>query len=185
MPSTSHQRLSSQDVLHASSWQWSDQIWNTIDFGRFGQHDRRLTPARQVTHMKFVHDQLPLEIRRFQRSKSKDPRLKICPCCLRNDETNDHFMKCRQNTYHESGLRLLFRDDIGSAHPLRQLLVGGICKWVQTGSLEYQRNLSEYPRQTRSIIKESLAQQDLIGWGNAIRGFLCKSWSALARMAYL
>ncbi|KAI2494170.1 hypothetical protein MHU86_20364 [Fragilaria crotonensis] len=38
---------------------WSDQTWDDVDFGLFGQHFRRLRPSHQVTHMKESMDSYP------------------------------------------------------------------------------------------------------------------------------
>ena len=69
-----HLRQSMQDK-HS----WSDSTWEDVDFGLFGQHFRRRRPHHQVTHMKRVHDQLPIGIRRYQQSRIKDANLKIVP----------------------------------------------------------------------------------------------------------
>ena len=49
-------------------------MWDSVDFPLFELHVRRLRPARQMAHMKFVHDQQPLGVRRLQQSKIKDEK---------------------------------------------------------------------------------------------------------------
>lgn len=73
---------------------WSDETWNGIDFNAFGRFFRRLRPAQQVRHTKFVHDQLPLGTRQYQQARIKDESLRTCPCCKVKVERTSHFLKC-------------------------------------------------------------------------------------------
>jgi hypothetical protein len=163
---------------------WSDPIWEKIDFGLFGKHFRLLSPSQQVSHMKLVHDQLPLGSRMFQRSEHKDPILKNCPCCGSADETSGHFLRCKANTAQDSGLSLLLKDPKGVAHPLRKLLVEGIRHWIDNGNSDYNPSIDDFPLHMHDSIQAVILTQGQIGWDNALRGFLSKFWYDLALLSY-
>ncbi|KAI2505996.1 hypothetical protein MHU86_8407 [Fragilaria crotonensis] len=162
-----------------------DNTWNMIDMGSFGQHFKRLTPSQQTSHMKFVHDQLPLGTRRFQISSSKDNVLKTCPCCGNADKDSHHLVRCHSNSFMKnSGLHTLRRSPNEGSHPLRRILVGGTTHWIHTGTSAYREDLEGYPEHMKDTITRILHEQELIGWDNALKGFLSKSWMDLASMRY-
>jgi hypothetical protein len=69
--------------------QWSDLVWDTIDWNAFGQHLCSMDMRHQPAHLKLIHGLLPLGTRRFVISSVPDPQLKLCPCCqLRESKTN-------------------------------------------------------------------------------------------------
>ena len=70
-----HLRSYLQETNH-----WSDQVWEEVDFKVFGDNFRRLRPSRQVTHMKLIHNQLPLGERRHRQAIVPDELLRLCPC---------------------------------------------------------------------------------------------------------
>jgi hypothetical protein len=159
---------------------WSDHTWDDVDFGLFGQHFRRLRPHHQVTHMKRVHGQLPIGNRRYDQSRTKDPTLKLCPCCKTSEETTDHLLRCETNPAHLMSLRQLRRDIVtGDTHPIRYLLVEGIEHWTHS-SQKFTPVLSQYPLHLQETIGKALESQDRIGWREAASGFLSRHWSLLA-----
>ncbi|KAI2512859.1 hypothetical protein MHU86_1405 [Fragilaria crotonensis] len=164
--------------------QWNDNTWNMIDMGSFSHHFKRLTPSQQTSHMKFVHDQLPLGKRRFQVSMSKDTILKTCPCCGKADEDSHHLVRCHSNSFMNSGLQTLRRSPNEGPHPLRRILVGGITHWIHNGTSDYRVDLEGYPEHMKDTITRILLEQELIGWDNALKGFLSKSWMDLASLRY-
>ena len=45
---------------------WSDKVWHEVDVQRFSQHlKERLPLTKSISHLKFVHDQQYLGVRRF------------------------------------------------------------------------------------------------------------------------
>ena len=156
-----------------------------IDTGQFGQHFKRLTSSQQITHMKVVHDQLPLGIRRYQRSQSKDETLKTCPCCTNEDETSQHLWRCKENSFMETGLLALRRSGTGGPHPLLKILTGGIMHWIDTDASDFSTDVGDYPIHMQETLARILGEQEQIGWENALKGFLSKSsWLDLASMQY-
>ncbi len=164
--------------------QWNEATWNMIDTGQFGQHFKRLTSSQQITHMKVVHDQLPLGIRRYQRSQSKDETLKTCPCCTNEDETSQHLWRCKENSFMETGLLALRRSGTGGPHPLLKILTGGIMHWIDTDASDFSTDVGDYPIHMQETLARILGEQEQIGWENALKGFLSKSWLDLASMQY-
>ena len=163
---------------------WDDATWNCIDMGLFGQHFCRLTSSQQIPHMKIVHDQLPLGHRRFQQSQSQDEVLKQCPCCRDATEDSRHFLRCMQNPYMNDGLQALRRSSVGGSHPFRRILVSGIKHWIQTGESNFDIEFNEYPTHMHASLNRIISEQNRIGWDNAIKGFLSKSWIDLASVSY-
>lgn len=163
---------------------WNDDTWNTIDFGMFGRHCRRLSTSHRAFNMKLVHNQLPLGFQRHQRSTSKDDSLKKCPCCGMADEDEHHLFRCTENPFQTTGITQLRRDTVSGPHPLRKLLTEGITHWVNTGSSNFQVCIPDYPSHMREAVRTITAEQAAIGWENAIKGFLSKSWMDIASMEY-
>lgn len=163
---------------------WDDETWHCIDMGLFGQHFGRLSSSQQIIHMKIVHDQLPLGYRRFQQSQSHDEVLKQCPCCLVATEDSCHFFRCMKNPYMNEGLQVLLRSSTDGSHPLRRLLVHSIKHWIQTGESDVAIALNKYPTHMHSHLTRIMSEQNRIGWDNAIKDFLSKSWIDLASASY-
>lgn len=167
---------------------WNEDIWNSIDFGLFGQHTRSLSSSHRVLKMKMVHDQLPLGVRLHQRSLSKTESLKTCPCCRHSIEGNCHFWRCAANSFSANGLVNLRRASSGrqedGLNPIRTLLVSGIEHWRATGSSNFRVDVNDYPSHMRDYVQNILRDQELIGWDNAIHGLLSKSWVDLASLDY-
>lgn len=167
---------------------WDEATWNSIDFELFGRHIRSLSLSQRVTHMKMVHDQLPLGIRTHQRSLSKAESLKQCPCCHAANEDNQHFWRCVENTYHTSGLATLRRNTSAGSNegnnPVRLLLSLGIAHWRATGSSRFSVDTNEYPYHMRDAVRSVLRDQERIGWDNALHGLLCHAWTDLASFDY-
>lgn len=163
---------------------WDDNTWRMIDFGSFGQHFKQLAPAQQTRHMKLVHDQLPLGKRRYAISQSKDDALKKCPCCMVADEDPHHLLRCQSNSFMAPGLLSLRRFNTEGSHPFGRILADGIQYWINTGTSDYRMDLSDYPLHMRDTIARILLEQELIGWDNALKGFLSTSWMDLASLRY-
>ncbi|KAI2497473.1 hypothetical protein MHU86_17023 [Fragilaria crotonensis] len=136
-----------------------------------------------------VHDQLPLGVRRHQRSLSKTESLKHCPCCNNSIEGNPHhFWRCAANSFSANGIANLRRASSGrqedGLNPSRTLLVSGIEHWRATGSSKFRVDVNDYPSHMRDHVQNILRDQELIGWDNAIHGLLSKSWVDLASLDY-
>jgi hypothetical protein len=106
---------------------WNDSTWEEIDFDLFGKHFKRLSPSRQVFHMKVIHNQLPLGERRYRQSNVQDEVLRQCPCCQSEHETQDHFLRCSSNPKHDSGFADLTASTQNDPHhPVGRLLIAGV-----------------------------------------------------------
>ena len=158
---------------------WNDSTWNNIDFHLFGQHFKRLRPNHQVTHMKRVHGQLPLGVRRYQQARVKAPALKLCPCCKNHDESADHLLRCTHNPVFASSVRQLRKDIITEdSHPVRYLIAEGLEHWLY--SKHFTPRTDQYPEFLQEPIRAALLAQQSIGWEEALSGFLSKNWGHVA-----
>ena len=161
--------------------QWSKSVWDEVDFKVFGAHFRRLRPALQVTHMKMVHNQLPLGERRHRQASVQDDTLKLCPCCRTNMETMCHFLSCKLNPGKEKSLATFSADICNDdPHPVRYLLSSGIQHWYNQVSEPFQHDISSFPEHMRGDIELALASQARLGWYQATKGFFSNLWSQLA-----
>ena len=55
---------------------------------------------------------------------------------------------------------------------------------MNTGSSNFQVCITDYPPHMREAVRTITAEQAAIGWDNAIKGFLSKSWMDIASMEY-
>ena len=166
-----------------SSNGWSNNVWNEIYFAVFGAHFRRLRPSQQASHMKLVHNQLPLGERRYQQAPIKEDSLRLCPRCKEKSETNEHFLQCEANPARLQSLSKL-KSDIQTTdiHPVRYLLFAGICHWLKNPDTLFDPSTSEFPEHLLVPIQEALSFQARIGWHQAVKGYFSKNWAALANM---
>jgi hypothetical protein len=161
---------------------WDNRTWDDIDFYTFGRHFRRLNSSHRCQHFKYVHDQLPLGERRFREASIKDEALKICPCCRENDETPLHFIRCPSNPCHNSSLDILKADILTcDIHPVRYLMVDGICHFLQSEE-PFSPMISQFPPHFQTLIPQALANQHTIGWANSLKGYFSKTWGAMAQL---
>jgi hypothetical protein len=165
---------------------WSDELWDTIDLQIFGKHYCRLPSRQQITRTKLVHDQLPLGDRRLQQAQIKDPLLSLCPCCNVTVENIDHLLRCRlcpQRASHVQAMKTaICTKDI---NPVRYVILAGILHWLYHGeSVPFTPSLSEYDPFFLPLLHAALQSQARIGWGNALKGFLSKSWRKMANLDF-
>ncbi|KAI2512440.1 hypothetical protein MHU86_1893 [Fragilaria crotonensis] len=74
---------------------WTDAVWNMIDLEAFGKYFKAVSLKHQPAHVEFIHNQLPLGDRLFQRSAVKDENLTRCPQCKTTDEDIPTFFTVR------------------------------------------------------------------------------------------
>ncbi|KAI2512853.1 hypothetical protein MHU86_1642 [Fragilaria crotonensis] len=164
---------------------WDDSTWEKVDFPLFELHFRRLRPSRQISHMKYVHDQQPLGVRRLQQALIKDPVLALCPCCNKTDENQRHLMCCSANQGRLKGWRQFRKESLtkDDPHPFWYCLTEGIEHWTANpSSTPFQPDLSQYAPHLRDPIAAAVASQNKIGWENILRGFLSRDWRELASL---
>jgi hypothetical protein len=161
--------------------EWSNKTWDDIDFYTFGRHFRNLASSHRSQHFKFVHDQLPLGIRRYREATIKDASLQTCPCCKIHIEDSLHFLRCKSNPSHDSSLSTLRSDILNhDSHPVRYLLADGFCHFF-TSDTPFSPSIAQFPPHFQDHIPEALSNQHTIGWSNSIKGYLSKSWGNMAQ----
>ena len=163
---------------------WSDQVWNDVDFHVFSSHYRRLSSRLQITRMKIVHNQLPLGERRFKQSSIKDEALATCPCCRDEVETMEHLLQCAANSQRSLNMGN-FRSAICNSdiHPVRYLLLSGMCHWLNHGDeFPFRPSLEEFSPHFSPHLQDALNSQQAIGWDNTVKGFYSKRWRIIASM---
>jgi hypothetical protein len=137
-----------------------------------------------MAHMKFVHDQQPLGVRRLQQSNITDDTLALCPCCTAREENQIHSMRCDQNQGRVTGWRQFRKDSLTKAdvHPFWHCLVEGIEHWTAAQECQYVPAINSYSPHLRESISEAVTSQNAMGWDNALRGFLSRKWRDLASL---
>ncbi|KAI2509566.1 hypothetical protein MHU86_4827 [Fragilaria crotonensis] len=158
---------------------WTDEEWNTIDLQLLSQFCRSLTPSKHTAQVKFMNNQRHTGLRRYQVAKIKDPTMRLCPCCLRVEEDDDHVLQCIENPGRETALRLFRRAiDATSLLPSVKALKQMLLNWLE--NTDTHMDMREYPSIHQSSIVEAVAQQSRIGWSAAMRGFFTVEWRYLA-----
>ncbi|KAI2494260.1 hypothetical protein MHU86_20278 [Fragilaria crotonensis] len=162
---------------------WSDSTWQEIDFSIFGKFFRRSSPSKQIRHTKFVHDQLPLGIRRYQQARIPDASLKLCPCCKNHDETATHLLRCPNNPAYRSSIHELCKKiQAGEPHSTKYLIAGVIRKWSSNTDPDLLVDIAESPSHLHPIINSALQSQTKIGWDLLLKGYFSTHWRTLASM---
>ena len=160
---------------------WSNKTWDDIDFYTFGRHFRHLPSNHRTQHFKFIHDQLPLGVRRFWEATIKDESLKLCPCCKLHTEDTSHFLRCQSNPSHASSTATMRSDILNhDVHPVRYLLADGICHFATSDTL-FSPPTEQFPPHFRDLIPDALLHQHTIGWLNSTKGYLSKHWGVMAQ----
>ncbi|KAI2493732.1 hypothetical protein MHU86_20802 [Fragilaria crotonensis] len=164
-----------------SRQRWSNKTWDRIDFELFGRFYRKLNTRAQVAHTKFIYDQWHTGKKRERVSSVKDATMAQCPCCRTEVETSAHVLHCRMNPDRDLALRE-FRMKMTPTeyHPIFTLLKEGIVAWFEDH--EYEPDQTVFPRKMRDTIHTALCDQAIIGWGNAVKGYLSVEWRYLAEL---
>ena len=160
---------------------WTDATWDSIDFVSFGSFYKRLPPSDQTQHTKFLFDQQSVGVNRYQRAIVKDEALHHCPCCRQPHESTDHVLQCQANPGYSECLTDLRKVSYSSDnHPTLKLLCLGFCHWIQHPDTPYDPDTSGFPNKFNASIAKALEEQNLIGWSQAVRGYLSSEWRQMA-----
>jgi hypothetical protein len=170
-----------------SKHNWTNSVWNEIDFESFGAHFRSLPTHHQTSHMKHVHDQQPLGKRRNQQAPIPDPTLAQCPCCKHPTEDKRHLLTCDKNPNAQSGMATLRKTLLSphDIHPIRYLLADAIQHWITHPETPFQPPVTTFPPHLQEHIRSAISSQERIGWGHLLNGFLSIKWTTLARLDML
>ena len=104
----------------------------------------------------------------------------LCPCCRVQPETPTHLLQCSVNDLTLSLDQL--RKDLWTAdiHPVRYVLFEGIQHWSLGHEAPFRPATSQYPSHLQPLIEEAVRRQNIIGWYQALKGYLSKQWHILA-----
>ena len=164
-------------LQHLNSW--SHSVWNTIDFCAFGRNLKRIPLAHTPAHLKCVHNQLPLGIRKFQLSTVNDPTLRLCPCCRLADEDRLHFLQCQHNPSRISALSELSKTLLSDSHPSRPPLVSCIEQHLHDPNILPSFENQKFPQHMIPLLEKALSEQAQIGWHHFLLGYVSKQWTPL------
>ena len=153
---------------------WDDDVWALIDHQLFSRHFRSLSPYHQAQFMKVIYDQQPLGERKSkQATVTEAVSIAICPCCLTASESQVHHLRCTSNPSHSDAIKAfqkqLFSKEL---HAVFYLLAFGIIKWL-SGSVPpvSEWDLRGYDSYMLETIRDTLQQQERIGWLSCIKVF--------------
>ena len=157
--------------------QWSEATWGTIDINSFGTHFKTIPLKHRPAHLKYVHNQLPLGHRKYQRSAIKDPAVKLCPCCKIQDEDDSHFIHCSCNTARTEAIQKLLKTLLSDPHPSSLTFAACIEQHLQHPHRPVTQDLPNFPPHLISTLNKAIdEQQTCIGWSAAMKGFLSRQW---------
>ena len=160
--------------------QWTDTVWSFIDMHSFGRHLRRVPLIHQSAHLKLIHNQLPLGLRKFRISTVADESLRLCPCCKINTEDNPHFLKCLQNPARVDAEKVLMKALLSDFHPSRPALASCIAHYLTDSTALPKFTNAKLPTHMVSLLEEALHEQSQIGWHQLLLGFLTTKWLHLS-----
>jgi hypothetical protein len=110
---------------------WSDKVWDMIDMNAFGRNFKAIPLKYQPAHLKFIHNQLSLGDRQYQRSTVKDDLLKLCPTCKSQDKNIHHFLHCTQNPTRETSINTMLATILKDEHPSRPAFASCIEQYLR------------------------------------------------------
>ena len=161
---------------------WSKSVWKTVDIQSFGKFVKTISLQHRPAHLKFVHDQLPLGDRKFQRAAIKDPQLKLCPCCKSDDEDPRHFLHCHANSARSDAVTALLKNILGDSHPSRSALAACFEQYLSAPDQPVRVDLLQFPPHMLPTLRNAITEQTQIRWKEALQGFLSRQWLTLASM---
>ena len=159
---------------------WSEKIWTTIDIQSFGTHFKTIPLKHRPAHLKYVHNQLPLGDRKYQRSVIKDLAVKLCPCCKQHDEDAAHFLHCDQNTARTEAVKALLKTILVDPHPSRLAIAAGLEQHLQHPHQPVKNELPNFPPHLLETLNAAIEEQTCIGWSAAMKGFFSRKWLHLS-----
>jgi hypothetical protein len=165
---------------------WTNAVWNSIVMQAFGRHLKKLSLSQKTTHLKFIHNLQPLGINIFRRSKTKDPILKLCPCCTHAEEDQQHYLSCTRNTKREMAFSTLLNTIMSNdVHPFGIALATCIENAASDPSNPITLKIKNYHERYHTHLTAALDAQQKIGWTHMLHGFLATAWQELAAINML
>jgi hypothetical protein len=108
----------------------------------------------------------------------------MCPCCNASIEDQRHFILCARNpNFSQAHIALTTHGSTyREQHKFVAVMTDCIEQWLMEPDKQPGLEFSTQHLQPHmiTILQEALAEQQSIGWLNAIRGFLSKKWKLLA-----
>ena len=168
---------------------WTEETWQKIDLHNFGTHFRRLSTSLKVQHMKYVYDLQSTGQRKGKISNTTSGQVTLCPCCCKVAETQFHLLHCTHNPVRAKSLQEFYTEVRRSTGDIFGRIISEFFEqWfddphsnpsidnTQDPTLDYTIYSSTYIE----CAKTALNHQREIGWMNATRGFLAKTWYNVA-----
>ena len=157
---------------------WEQETANQINWSAHGKALKRC-PKKRNHLIKLVHDILPTT----SQHNSFDDGHRTCPLCTGSKEDVEHIILCMHPTRVEWRQTFLeavkdFCKETKTHHDIQQLLLQALGKWTtDDGTVT---TASSYPEEVQAII----TQQQLIGWGQLLRGRFGTKWSEYQAQHY-
>ena len=159
---------------------WTDTVWNTIDIHSFGRHIRRVPLIHQPAHLKLIHNQLPLGLKKFRISTVADESLRLCPCCKIQVEDNQHLLQCIHNPARVEAEKVLLNSLLSDPHPSRPAFASCIEQYLEDSTEIPTFTNERLPQHLKPILDEAIHEQSQVGWHQLLLGFLSTQWLHLA-----
>jgi hypothetical protein len=151
-----------------------------IDMTAFGKNIEAIPRKHQPPHVKFIHNQLPLGEKKYQRSAVKDQKLKLCPTCLLQEENIHHFLHCSQNPARGKSIKTMLRTILKDNHPSRPAFASCVEQYLKHLGQPVHFHNEKFPGHLDDILQKAIEEQTLIGWHQLLLGYLSKKWLLLA-----
>jgi ribonuclease HI len=170
---------------------WSEEVWGKIDIHNFGLHFKRLSMGHKVQHMKFIYELQAVGSRKGHISRTEDGPVTRCPCCRNATETHEHLIHCKENPKRAESIKEFKKEACRSqaGSKFGRIIADAFDQWFHdpdtAPSIEHTRDPTLqydnfFTNEYVDLVKTALRHQHEIGWMNATRGFLAKSWHHVA-----
>jgi len=173
---------------------WDTKMLEIIDFDAFGRYMKALSNQRRTNVIKYIHNwQKTGRQKKFLRSKRTDNddveawETTKCPHGCGELEREQHYLKCTACPHHQNkrhhllGLKNWMIKSL-TLPPLQILLLRALMDWLH----RHQACTHEI-KETDTyhiLIKEALAEQELIGWNHFLKGRISKKWAIIQNNCY-
>ncbi|KAI2505459.1 hypothetical protein MHU86_8982 [Fragilaria crotonensis] len=144
----------------------------------FGKNFKAIPLKHQPSHVKFIHNQLPLG-QKYQRSDVKDEKLKLCPTCLLQEENIHHFLHCSQNPARGKSISAMLRTILKDDHPSRPAFASCVEQYLTHPGQRVHFHNDKLSSRLDDILQTAIEEQNLIGWHQLLLGYLSRSGSCL------
>ena len=168
---------------------WTPATFDMVDWAAFKHCMGKLTIHKRVNVAKYVFDwqNTGRQKQKFEESKARgeDRRpetVNVCPLGCGCQETSQHYLRCRvlrdaRIINHDLSALSKWLRKQNTLPELIAIFMRGLTNWIETGETQEIWEVDDSPY--RDDLIEAIAEQNAIGWHNALKGRLSTIWGEI------